>query len=63
MSLAPSKRAGERAEADQIQRVDGFEAAPKSKATRRRYLGALERYRLIEQEGATRGTRYRLVEP
>ncbi|RDZ39426.1 hypothetical protein C5B91_20255 [Haloferax sp. Atlit-10N] len=30
MSLAPSKRAGERAEADQIQRVDGFEAAPKN---------------------------------
>ncbi|WP_147302024.1 hypothetical protein [Haloferax sp. Atlit-4N] len=29
MSLAPSKRAGERVEADQIQRISGFEAAPK----------------------------------
>ncbi|AFK19031.1 AAA family ATPase [Haloferax mediterranei ATCC 33500] len=37
--------------------------SPKAKVTRRRYLGALERYRLIEKEGATRGTRYRLVEP
>ncbi|WP_148414947.1 Cdc6/Cdc18 family protein [Haloferax sp. KTX1] len=35
----------------------------KSKPTRRRYLGALERYRLIAKEGATKGTRYRLVEP
>ncbi|RDZ65984.1 cell division control protein 6 [Haloferax sp. Atlit-12N] len=36
---------------------------PKSKPTRRRYLGALERYRLVQKHGATRGTRYRLVEP
>ncbi|RDZ39401.1 cell division control protein 6 [Haloferax sp. Atlit-10N] len=34
----------------------------KSKPTRRRYLGALERYRLIEKEGATKGTRYTAVE-
>ncbi|RDZ52855.1 cell division control protein 6 [Haloferax sp. Atlit-4N] len=38
-------------------------SSPKSKVTRRRYLGALERYRLIEKEGATRGTTYRSVNP
>jgi len=35
----------------------------KSEATRRRYLQSLERYDLVEQIGATRGTYYRYSEP
>ncbi|WP_042663246.1 Cdc6/Cdc18 family protein [Haloferax sp. ATB1] len=57
------KRYGEVSSTDLHAAYEEHISAPKSKATRRRYLGALERYRLIEQEGATRGTRYRLVEP
>ncbi|WP_135806795.1 Cdc6/Cdc18 family protein [Halorussus marinus] len=36
---------------------------PKSETTRRRYLQSLERYDLIEQIGATRGTYYRYSKP
>jgi len=52
---------GEIAAEDLHERYEERSLDPRSKPTRRRYLATLERYDLVEQIGATRGSRYRHV--
>ncbi|SFR34094.1 Cdc6/Cdc18 family protein [Halogeometricum limi] len=54
---------GEIAASDLHDEYEHKAQSPKSRPTRRRYLASLEQYDLIEQLGATRGSRYRVTEP
>ncbi len=56
------REAGEIAAGALHDRYEARAGAPKSRAQRRRYLGSLERYGLLVQEGQGRGSRYVLDE-